>query len=141
MERVFETVIFGQPHRFAFTAGVQYDAMDKFNMNVMQLIEAKGRQRVEIDCYLATEMSKEAGENFVFCAEDITPNEALLLRTAVIMAINIGNQRDYPPKVINKTLAELEKKKEARSPARISWLRRFLGLGSGKKKPITPRRA
>lgn len=140
-DRVFECTLYGRQHRFAFTAGVQYDAMDEFDMNLAQLVEVTGRKRVEIDCYLATEMSKESGENYVFNVDDITPNEALLLKTAVVMAINLGNMREYEPTEVDVGLAELEKKKEVKSRARISFLQRLLGLGSQKRKPTTPRRA
>ena len=143
MERVLEGTLFDTRFKFLFSGYVLYDVKDKYQMELEEILEIKGRERVEMLCYLATEMSKEAGDSRTFSPDEIARDwqMTLALDTAVRLAINKGTWRDHPSKEpTSKTLAKIQKKTGIGSLARTFILRLLLRLAFPKKKPCTPHR-
>ncbi len=142
MNRIFEGTLFGEPCRFLFSAGVLFDARDKYEMPIEEIMALKGREKLEALCYLATEMSKEAGSDRVYnpdAENGVSWQEAVALETAVLLAINQGTFREVKDtKPRSKTLEKIQKKTEPDKRGRTFLSRLFRGLGSLKNRPTTP---
>lgn len=141
MERVFECNLFGESCRFLFSGNVLFDARDKYGMELNEIMELKGREKLGALCYLATEMSKEAGDDKYYKPEEIDWQKALALETAVLMAINKGTWREHPSKEPrSKTLEKIQKKTASESHALAFIFRLLQFLGLRRKKPCAPPR-
>jgi len=123
MERTLEFDLLGKKHRFLYTASVMYDAMDKYELNIDEILDLTGAEKSSAIFYLANEMAKAAGSSETYDNKEYTPLETLLLETAVIQAIVRANRREVKPETVSKTLAKIEKKK-----ARVLLARIFLWL-------------
>lgn len=139
MERTLEFDLFGRKHKFLYTAGVMYDARDKYELNIDEILDLTGDEKANAVYFLANAMSKAAGSDETYHDKEYTPIETLLLETAVIQAIVKGNYREVKPKQINKTLEKIEKKKVRGLLVRISLWLLFRSLGYPLRKPIKRR--
>lgn len=140
MDRSYSFELRGVQHKFFYTSAVMYDAMEKYEMDIGQIFDMAGKERVEAVIFLANAMTSAAGGTETFDSFDLTPVETLMLETAVIRAINAGNQREYKPKLVSKTLQKIQKKKVVRVQlARILFWLLFRVLGYRSKKHIKQR--
>lgn len=115
MERTFEFDLFDRHHKFLYTPGVMFDAMDKYELDIEGILNLTGSNKADAIYFLANAMSKAAGSEETYDDKQYTPLETLYLETAVIRAMERGNHREYKPKQVSKTLEKIEKKKAGRA--------------------------